>query len=145
MTQLEEGYVYANKGIEAGVKYCKENNLKMNIAVFGDDDKLVAFARMNNAWPGSIDIAMRKAHTAQLFNMPTDAIGKLSQPGQPLYGIEHSNGGLITFAGGVLITMKNGTVIGSVGVSGDSVDNDKAVATIVADAIANEIAAICGE
>jgi uncharacterized protein GlcG (DUF336 family) len=60
--------------------------------------------------------------------METADIGKMSQPGQPLYGVEHSNGGLITFGGGIPVKDADGTVIGAVGVSGSTVDNDVKVA-----------------
>ncbi len=107
----------------------------MNIAVVDSGTNLVAFVHMDEAWLGSIDISQKKARTARYFNMPTGEIGKLSQPGGSLYNIEHSNGGLITFPGGVVIKNKNGDIIGAVGVSGDSVDNDHAVAQAGADAI----------
>ena len=112
-----------------------EINTKMNIAVVDSGTNLVAFAHMDDAWLGSIDISQKKARTARYFNMPTGEIGKLSQPGGPLYNIEHSNGGLISFPGGVLIKNGNGEIIGAVGVSGDSVDNDHIVAQAGADAI----------
>ena len=67
--------------------------------------------------------------------MPTGEIGKLSQPGGPLYNIEHSNGGLISFPGGVLIKNPKGDIIGAIGVSGSTVENDHAVAQAGADAV----------
>ena len=67
--------------------------------------------------------------------MPTGEIGKLSQPGGPLYQIEVSNGGLISFPGGVPIKMSDGTIIGAIGVSGSTVDNDHAVAAAGASVI----------
>ena len=73
---------------------------------------------MDGAWLGSADISIRKARTARLFDMPTGEIGKFSQPGGSLYAIEHSNGGLITFPGGVPIVNTAGEVIGAIGVSG---------------------------
>lgn len=112
-----------------------ETNTKMNIAVVDAGTNLVAFAHMDDAWLGSIDISQKKARTARYFNMPSGEIGKLSQPGGPLYNIEHSNGGLITFPGGVLIKDASGTIIGAVGVSGDSVENDHLVAQAGADAV----------
>lgn len=99
----------------------------MNIAVVDRGCLLIAFARMDGAWRGSIDISQKKARTACYFDMPTGELGKLSQPGEPLYQIEHSNGGLITFPGGIPI-LKNGEVVGAIGVSGSTVDNDHAVA-----------------
>jgi len=112
-----------------------ETKTLMNIAVVDAGANLVAFAHMDNAWLGSIDISMKKARTARYFNMPSGEIGKLSQPGGPLYNIEHSNGGLISFPGGVLIKDASGEIIGAVGVSGDSVENDHTVAQAGADAV----------
>ena len=75
-----------------------------------------------------MDIAIKKAKTARFFDMPTGEIGKLSQPGGALYNIEHSNAGLITFSGGLPIKDTNGNIIGAIGVSGSSVENDHIVA-----------------
>lgn len=100
----------------------------MNIAVVDLGCNLVAFAREDDAWLGSTDIAIKKAKTARMFDMNTGEIGKLSQPGGPLYGIEHSNDGLITFPGGALLADESGNVVGAIGVSGSSVENDHAVA-----------------
>jgi uncharacterized protein GlcG (DUF336 family) len=90
---------------------------------------------MNDAWIGSIDLALRKARTARYFNMESGEIGKLSQPGGPAWQIEHSNGGLVTFPGGVPIKNSEGEIIGAIGVSGSSVENDHAVARAGADAM----------
>jgi len=125
----------AEKAIEAAKAKAVELNTLLNIAVVASGTNLVAFAHMDEAWLGSIDISQRKARTARYFNMPTGEIGKLSQPGKPLFNIEHSNGGLISFPGGVLIKNKNGDIIGAIGVSGDSVENDHAVATAGAEAV----------
>ena len=102
--------------------------VKMNIAVVDAGANLVAFARMDDAWLGSLDISIKKAKTARFFDMPTGVIGSLSQPGGSLYNIEHSNGGLITFPGGIPIKDGSGTVIGAIGVSGSLVEDDHAVA-----------------
>ena len=101
---------------------------KMNIAVVDAGANLVAFARMDGAWLGSLDISIKKAKTARFFDMNTGDIGGLSQPGGALYNIEHSNGGLITFPGGIPIKNAAGDVIGAIGVSGSSVENDHVVA-----------------
>jgi uncharacterized protein GlcG (DUF336 family) len=90
---------------------------------------------MDGAWLGSIDIAVKKARTARWFDMNTGDIGALSQPGGPLYNIEVSNGGLISFPGGIPLANGNGEVIGAIGVSGSTVDNDHAVASAGAHAI----------
>lgn len=107
----------------------------MNIAVVDGGTNLIAFIHMDNAWLGSIDISIKKARTARFFNMDSGEIGKLSQPGGPLYNIEHSNGGLISFPGGVVIKNEAGEIIGAIGVSGDTVENDHAVASAGAAAI----------
>jgi uncharacterized protein GlcG (DUF336 family) len=107
----------------------------MCIAVVDSGSILKAFARMDDAWLGSVDIAMKKAKTAICFGMTSGQIGELSQPGGPLYGIEHSNDGLITFPGGVPIVNNDGVMVGAVGVSGSSVENDHLVAQAAAEAI----------
>ncbi len=85
----------AEKAIIAARQKSEEMGVRMNIAVVDAGANLVAFARMDGAWLGSLDISVKKAKTARYFDMPTGAIGGLSQPGGPLYNIEHSNGGLI--------------------------------------------------
>jgi uncharacterized protein GlcG (DUF336 family) len=124
----------AQAAVEAALKKSKDVGVKMNIAVVDAGCNLKAFARMDGAWLGSIDIAVKKAKTARFFDIPTGEIGKLSQPGGALYNIEHSNGGLISFPGGVPITNGEGVVIGAIGVSGDTVENDHTVATAGAEA-----------
>jgi uncharacterized protein GlcG (DUF336 family) len=118
----------AQSAIEAARKKAAAIKTQMCIAVVDSGANLKAFLRMDDAWVGSIDIAIKKAKTAVLFGMPTGQIGKLSQPGKPLYGIEHSNDGLITFPGGLPIVDKDGVMIGAIGVSGSTVENDHAVA-----------------
>lgn len=125
----------AEKAIQAAKAKAAEINTLMNIAIVDAGANLIAFAHMDNAWLGSIDIAQRKARTARYFDMPTGELGKLSQPGGSLYNIEHSNGGLITFPGGIPIKDPNGTVIGAIGVSGSTVENDHAVAQAGVDAL----------
>ncbi len=118
----------ARAAVSAAIEKAKQINTKMNIAIVDAGANLKAFARMDGAWLGSIDISIKKAKTARFFDMNTGVIGGLSQPGGSLFGIEHSNQGLITFPGGVPIKNKEGTVIGAIGVSGSSVENDHAVA-----------------
>ena len=125
----------AEKAVAAAKAKAAEIKTLMNIAIVDGGTNLVAFAKMDGAWLGSIDISQKKARTARYFNMNTGEIGKLAQPGGPLYNIEHSNGGLITFPGGIPIKNANGDVIGAIGVSGSSVENDHAVAQAGADAV----------
>jgi uncharacterized protein GlcG (DUF336 family) len=112
-----------------------ELNTKMDICIVDAGANLTAFARMDGAWLGSIDISWKKAKTAAFFTMNTADLSGLVQPDKPLYNIEHSNGGLITFPGGVIIKNGEGTIIGAVGVSGSTVEDDHAVALAGASAI----------
>jgi len=121
-------FAAAIQAVNAGLKKSNELGTKMNIAVVDRGGNLTAFAREDGAWVGSVDISIKKAKTATFFDMETQEIGKLSQPGGSLYNIEHSNGGLITFPGGVPLTAPDGTILGGVGVSGSSVEEDQMVA-----------------
>ena len=128
------GIDQANAAIEAAIKKAEEIGTAMDIALVDAGGNLKAFARMDGAWLGSIDISQKKARTARYFDMNTGDIGQLSQPGGPLFNIEHSNGGLITFPGGVPIK-EGSVVIGAIGVSGSSVENDHTVAVAGANAV----------
>jgi uncharacterized protein GlcG (DUF336 family) len=119
----------AHQAVDAALNKANEMGVKMDIAVVDAGANLKAFVRMDGAWLGSIDIAQKKARTARWFDMPTGNIGGLSQPGGPLYNIEHSNNGLITFPGGLPLTNSDGEVIGAIGVSGSTVEDDHAVAS----------------
>lgn len=125
----------ANSAIQAAVKKAEEIGTKMDICVVDAGANLKAFVRMDEAWLGSIDISIKKAKTARFFNFPTGEIGKLSQPGGPLFNIEHSNGGLISFPGGIPLKNAEGEVIGAIGVSGSTVEDDHLVAEAGANAI----------
>lgn len=124
----------AQAAVAAAQAKSREMGVKMDIAVVDAGANLKAFARMDGAWLGSIDISIKKAKTARFFDMATGEIGKLSQPGGSLYNIEHSNGGLISFPGGVPI-LSGDTVIGAIGVSGSTVEDDHAVAEAGAAAV----------
>lgn len=125
----------AREVLDAALAHAEKLNVKMNIAIVDVGGNLVAFNKMDDAWLGSIDIAQKKARTARLFNMNTGEIGKLSQPGGPLYNIEHSNQGLITFPGGITLQGANDNIIGAIGVSGSTVEDDHAVAQAGVDAL----------
>jgi len=119
---------HAEKAIEAARKKAISLKTQMCIAVVDSGANLKTFLRIDDAWVGSIDIAIKKAKTACFFGMATGQLGKLSQPGKPLFAIEHSNDGLITFPGGLPIVDEDGVLIGAIGVSGSAVENDHAVA-----------------
>ncbi len=120
----------AQQVIAAATRKAADEDLRMNIAVVDAGNNLTAFARMDGAWLGSIDIALDKATTARSFDMPTSDLVDMAQPGEPLYGIQSltgSQGNIVVFAGG--IPLKSGdTIIGAVGVSGGTPDQDEMVA-----------------
>jgi uncharacterized protein GlcG (DUF336 family) len=114
--------------VEAARAKAEEIGVPMDIAVVDAGNNLTAFARMDDAWLGSIDIAQSKAYTARSFDMSTKDLAPLAQPNQPLYGIEASNdGNLIVFAGGIPLS-DGDAVVGAIGVSGGSVEQDHEVA-----------------
>jgi uncharacterized protein GlcG (DUF336 family) len=108
----------------------------MNIAVVCAGGYLLAFERMAGAWLGSVDIAQKKAWTSRAFNISTQDLGKNSQSGDQFFGIHASNDGrVMIFAGGLPI-LKDGKVVGAIGVSGGSGEQDQAVAEAGAAAFA---------
>lgn len=121
--------------VDAAVQKAAEMQTLMDVTVVDQGGNLKAFARMDGAWLGSIDISIKKARTARYFNMETGEIGKLSQPGGPLYNIEVSNNGLITFPGGIPLKNGNGEIVGAIGVSGSTVEDDHKVAVAGANAL----------
>ena len=113
---------------DAAMEKASEIGVPMNVAVVDAGNNLTAFVRQDGAWLGSIDIAQGKAYTARAFDMPTRDLVSAVQPGGSLYGIEVSNGGhLIVFPGGIPIA-DGEEVVGAIGVSGGSVDQDQEVA-----------------
>ncbi len=124
----------ARRVIAAGETEAEQQGQPMNIAVVDAGGSLVAHIRQDGAWMGSVDIAINKAFTARAFDLPTADLADNAQPGQQFYGIQESNHGrVMVFAGGVPLTTADGTVIGAVGVSGGTGDQDTAVAQAAAD------------
>jgi uncharacterized protein GlcG (DUF336 family) len=99
-----------------------------SIVICDSAGHLKAFARMDRAWLGSIDVALRKARTSVLFEAETQAIWEVSKPGAQAHGLEDTNGGLVTFAGGIPFRAQDGPLLGSVGVSGGQVSQDYEIA-----------------
>lgn len=118
----------AKKIIAAAELKAAQIGQPQNIAVVDTGGNLVAQVRMDGAWIGSIDIALNKAFTSRAFDIATKDLAKLSQPGNPFYGIHVSNHGrVMIFAGGMPLK-RDGKVVGAIGVSGGSGDQDQAVA-----------------
>ena len=118
--------------VEAARKAAREMGNNLNIAVVDEGSNLLAFARMDDSFLGSMDVAIGKAHTAVEFQMNTSDLAELVQPGQPLYGIEFSKPGIVTFGGGAPLKSADGRVIGAIGVSGGPVPDDTPFAESVA-------------
>jgi uncharacterized protein GlcG (DUF336 family) len=118
----------ARRIIAAATAKAEELGQPMNIAVVDAGGNLLAFERMENAWLGSIDIAQKKAFTSRAFDITTQDLGTHSQSGNQFFGIHASNDGkIMIFAGGIPLKL-DGKVVGAIGVSGGSGDQDHAVA-----------------
>jgi uncharacterized protein GlcG (DUF336 family) len=127
-SKLELSLEEAKKIVQDAETKAKEIGVKMNIAVADVGGNLIAFERMDNAWLGSINIAISKAYTAVAFNMTTEDLGKESQVGKSLFGIHATNHGkIVIFGGGIPLTRK-GVLVGAIGVSGGAVPQDIEVA-----------------
>lgn len=125
----------ALEALLAAKEKAEADGVLVNIAVVDAGANLKAFIRMDESFLGSIDVAIKKAKTARYFNIDTGKLGELTQPGGIIYNIEHSNEGLITFPGGIPIKNKNGKIIGAIGVSGGTIDQDREIATFGAKSI----------
>jgi uncharacterized protein GlcG (DUF336 family) len=124
MIKLED----ARRIIAAAEKKATEVGQPMNIAVVDEGGNLVAHVRMDGAWIGSIDISINKAYTSRAFDIATKNLAEHSQSGGQFFGIHASNSGrIMIFAGGVPL-QRDGKVVGAIGVSGGSGDQDHAVA-----------------
>jgi uncharacterized protein GlcG (DUF336 family) len=110
-------------------------NVPMAIAVVDKNGGLIIFARMDETLPASTELAVSKAYTAAVLRMATHEVGKLAQPGEALYGIQHTHSGQIVLFGGGLPLYLQGNIVGAIGISGGSVDEDVAVAQYAVNAM----------
>ena len=118
----------ARRVVSAAEEKAREIGQPMDIAVLDGGRNLKSFARMDNAWLGSIEIAIDKAYTSTSFEMSTEDSASQAQPGQPLFGINTTNNSrVVIFAGGIPI-QRDGQVVGAVGVSDGTPDQDQQVA-----------------
>ena len=125
----------AQRVIAAGQAKASEIESPSNIAVVDAGGNLVAHVRMDGAWIGSIDISINKAFTARALDISTKDLGANAGPGEQFFGIHASNGGrIMIFAGGVPLRL-DGQVVGAVGVSGGSGEQDSAIAEAAAAAM----------
>jgi uncharacterized protein GlcG (DUF336 family) len=114
--------------VERAQAHATDIGVPMNIAVTDGGGHLLAFARMDGAILGSIDIALAKAKTSILFNGPSENLWEFCKPGGPAPATEYTNGGLIPYAGGVAMNDDDGSLIGAIGVSGGLPEQDGEVA-----------------
>lgn len=121
---LEQAY----RVIKAAREKALEIGVMQNIAVVDEGGNLVAFARMDGAWRGSIDIAINKEYTARAFDMTTEALGKISQPEDMCFGIHASNDLRVIIFGGGIPLQQGSRIVGAIGVSGGTVPQDIEVA-----------------
>ncbi len=124
MVTLED----ARRVISAAEKKALEIGQPMNIAVVDAGGNLVAHVRMDGAWIGSIDISIKKAYTSRAFDLATKDLAEHSQSGGQFFGIHASNNGqIMIFAGGIPLKSE-GQVVGAIGISGGSGEQDQTVA-----------------
>jgi uncharacterized protein GlcG (DUF336 family) len=120
--------VEAKQILSAAEKKAESLGIAYNIAVVDAGGHLLAFSRQDGALIGSIDLAIDKASTARIFDKTTAFLATLAQSGQPLFGIQESNAGkVVIFGGGIPITFE-GNIVGAVGASAGTVEQDIAVA-----------------
>ncbi|TWB60650.1 GlcG/HbpS family heme-binding protein [Nitrospirillum viridazoti] len=127
----------ARRMLEAGEAKAAGLGIPYNIAVVDAGGALIAFARQDGALEGSIDLAIGKAKTARMFDKTTEYLAELAQPGAPLFGIGQSNGGHVVIFGGGVPVMIDDQIVGAVGASAGSVEQDIAVAEAAAAAISS--------
>ena len=117
----------ADRVLQASIKKARELGISVCIAILDSGGHLKSFHRMDGAWLGVIDVAIKKAKTSALFEMETQTLDNYSKAGADAHGIEFTNDQLVTFAGGIPLR-DDGQIIGSIGVSGGQVTQDYAVA-----------------
>lgn len=118
----------AKKMLTAGEAKANSLGIPYNIAVVDVGGSLLAFVRQDGALTGSIDLAINKARTARIFDTTTADLAMLSQSGEALFGIQQTNDGRVVIFGGGIPVVFDGEIIGAVGASAGTVDQDIQVA-----------------
>ncbi len=119
---------HADALIRAARAKAADMGIAVSVVVLDVAGHLKAFSRMDGAWLGTIDVAMKKARTSVLFEAETQAIWEICKPGAQAHGLEQTNDGLVTFAGGIPLKSADGALLGAIGVSGGQVAQDFEVA-----------------
>jgi uncharacterized protein GlcG (DUF336 family) len=123
--------------VDACEQKADEIGTPMVVAVTNSEGNLVAQHRMDGALLASVDISKNKAYTAAAVKLPTHELADASQPGNSLYGIQNTDQGRMVIFGGGFPLVTDGEVVGALGVSGGSVDEDMEVAEAGLDAFEN--------
>lgn len=118
----------ADRIIDAGQTKAFEIELNAVFAVLDAGANLVAFRRMDGAWLASNDLALAKSRTSVMFEAPSEALNAPLQLGEPVPHFDHTNGGLLLMGGGVPIFDESGRLIGALGVSGGTPEQDAEIA-----------------
>ncbi len=126
----------AKRMVQAAETMADAIGIPYNVAIVDAGGRLVAFSRQDGALIGSIDLAINKAYTARIFDISTATLATLAQPSGPLYGIQHSNRGSVVIFGGGIPVWRDGVIIGAIGTSAGTVEQDVAVAEAAILAIA---------
>ena len=126
----------AKRMLDAGEAKAASLGVAYNIAVVDAGGALLAFSRQDGALIGSIELAIGKAVTARIFDKRTADLATMAQPGAPLYGIQQTNDGKVVIFGGGLPIVIGSAIVGAVGASAGTVDQDIAVAEAAASAVA---------
>ncbi len=135
MNSLDLTLLQAQKMIEQSIAEATALKVACSVAIIGPDGRLLSFTRQDGAIAGSVELAINKAFTAQIFNTRTDKLSTLTQPGADLFGIQHSHDGRVVVFGGGIPIASNGKAIGAIGISGGTVSEDIAIAEAGAAAI----------
>lgn len=135
MTQNAITTAQAETVLAAATARSNEIGVPVNIAILDAGAHLKAFRRMDGAVLGSIDVAIGKARTAVLFDTRSEAVWEYCKPGAQAPGLEHTNGGLVTFGGGIPLRGRDNLTLGAVGISGGTVAQDTEIAEAAAAAL----------
>jgi uncharacterized protein GlcG (DUF336 family) len=125
----------ARRMIAGGEAKARDIGQPMNVAIVDNGGNLVAFARMDGAWTGSVDIAIDKAFTSAMFELPTVGLAEKAQPEKPFYGIHVSNHGRVMIFPGGISLKQDDQCVGAAGVSGGDNQQDQAVAEAAVSAL----------
>lgn len=128
----------AKRMLQAGEAAAASIGIAYNIAVVDAGGNLLAFVRQDGALIGSIDLAIGKAVTARIFDKQTSLLAELAQPGAPLFGIQETNSGRVVIFGGGIPVISDGVIVGAVGASAGTVEQDIAVAEAAVAAISRQ-------